>query len=32
MEKVLITYNFTEFLGTAAIYKAAVFEYNDKNR
>ena len=32
MEKVLITYNFTEFLETAAIYKAAVFEYNDKNR
>jgi hypothetical protein len=23
-------YNFTEVLETAAIYKAAVFEYNDK--
>ena len=30
MEKVLIGYNFTEFLETAAIYKAAVFDYNDK--
>ena len=32
MEKVLIGYNFTDFLETAAIYKASVFEYNDKNR
>lgn len=32
MEKVLIGYNFTEFLETAAIYKAAVFGYNRKNR
>ena len=30
MEKVLIGYNFTEVLETAAIYKAAVFDYNDK--
>ena len=32
MEKVLIGYNFTEVLETAAIYKAAVFEYNDRNK
>lgn len=32
MEKVLIGYNFTEFLETAAIYKAAVFEYNSRNK
>ena len=25
-------YNFTEVLETAAIYKAAVFEYNDRNK
>ena len=30
MEKVLIGYNFTEFLETAAIYEAAVYDYNDK--
>ena len=32
MEKVLIGYNFTEVLETAAIYKAAVLEYNDRNK
>ena len=32
MEKVLIGYNFTEVLETAAIYKAAVFEYNSRNK
>ena len=30
MEKVLIGYNFSESLGTAVIYKAVVFDYNDK--
>ena len=30
MEKVLIGYNFTEFLETAAIYKAVVFVFFDK--
>ena len=30
MEKVLIGYNFTEFLETAAIYKAAVFDCQGK--
>ena len=25
-------YNFTEVLETVAIYKAAVFEYNDRNK
>ena len=31
MEKVLIGYNFTEVLETAAIYKAAVFDYKKGN-